>query len=240
MPPRDSQAACNTARDSLNVEPLDHFEWWRPVVRRVTRDTAIAPSRVAHAPLAFWSLMVFMGILLLAPQNFFPILAPLRIALLTAGVALTAHVVSALIAGRPILVMTREMKISLCLLGWATLTIPLALWPGGSLDNLTDLFLKSLVLFWLIANTVTTVSRFRQFAWGLALMSVPISYSALKNYVSGMYLFVGSDRIAGYESGLTSNPNDLALTLNLIIPFILALVWLTRGPMRRAILLTVL
>src|SRR5215467_5608358 len=99
MVPRDSPAACNTARD--NVGPLDHFDWWRPAARRVARDEAmaqprVAHARVAHAPVAFWSLMVFMGILLVAPQAFFPVLAPLRIALLAAGVAMTAHVVSSL------------------------------------------------------------------------------------------------------------------------------------------------
>jgi len=227
------------------MEPFDHVEWWRPAARRVARDGAVAQLRVAHAPVghapvAFWSLVVFMGIVLVAPQVFFPILAPLRIALLAAGVALTAHVVSSLTAGRPILIMTREMKISLCLLGWATVTIPLSLWPGGSVDILTDLYVKSLVLFWLIANTVVTVSRFRQLAWGLTLMTVPISSFALVNYVSGKFLLGTTDRIVGYEAALTSNPNDLALTLNLILPLILTLLWLTRGPLLRAVLLTVL
>src|SRR5215475_13869991 len=222
MAPRGSPAACNTARDRSNVEPLDHVEWWRPAPRRVARDESMAHSRVAHAPVAFWSLMVFMGILLVA-----------------AGVAMTAHVVSSLTAGRPILIMTREMKISLCLLGWTIVTIPLSLWPGGSVDTLTVIYVKSLVLHWLIWNTVTTLSRFRQFAWGVTLMTVPISSFALVNYVSGTYV-AGSDRIVGYEAALTSNPNDLALTLNLIIPLILALLWLTRGPLLRAILLTVL
>src|SRR5262245_28520047 len=239
MAPRGSPAACNTARDRSNVEPLDHVEWWRPAPRRVARDESMAHSRVAHAPVAFWSLMVFMGILLVAPQAFFPILAPLRIALLAVGVALTAHVVTALTVGRPILVMTREIKISLCLLGWAAVTIPFSLWPGGSVDILTDLFLKSLVLFWLTAHTVITVPRFRQFAWGLTLMTVPISFSALVDYVSGRYV-LGSNRIIGYEAALTGNPNDLALTLNLIIPLILALLWITRRPLPRAILVAVL
>src|SRR5499433_3812353 len=180
-----------------------------------------------------------MGILLVAPQAFFPVLAPLRLALLAAGVAMTAHVVTSLTTGRPILIMTREMKISLCLLGWAIVTIPLSLLPGGSVDTLTDLFLKSLVLFWLIANTVITVSRFRQFAWALTLTTVPISSLPLVNSVSSTYL-LGTQRIVGYEAELTSNPNDLALTLNLIIPLILALLWITRRPLRRAILLAVL
>jgi probable O-glycosylation ligase (exosortase A-associated) len=183
--------------------------------------------------------MVFMGILLLAPQAIFPALAPLRIALLAAGVAIIAHIFGCWTAGRPVTIVTREMKIAVCLLGWAIVTVPFSLWPGGSVAAVTDLFLKSLVLFWLIANTITTVSRFQQFAWGLSLMSVPIAATALMDYLSGTFL-LASERIAGYEAPLTANPNDLALTLNLIIPLTLGLFRLTRGPFLRAVLLAIL
>ncbi len=221
------------------MEPIDHVEWWRPSARQPARNVVMVKQHAATAPVAFWALMVFMGIVLLAPQVIFPALAPLRIALLTAGVAVIAHVLDCLTAGRPITIVTREMKIAVCLLGWAIISVPFSLWPGGSVDILADLFLKVLVLFWLIANTVTTVSRFRQFAWGLTLMTVPIAATALMNYLSGT-LLQGSERIVGYESALTSNPNDLALTLNLIIPFTLALVVLTRGPVLRTVLLAAL
>jgi probable O-glycosylation ligase (exosortase A-associated) len=196
----------------------------------------MAQPRPATSSVAFWALMVLMGIVLLAPQEIFPALSPLRIALLAAGVAVIAHLLECWFAGRPVSIVTREMKIVTCLLGWAIVTIPFSLWPGGSVDVLTDQFLKTLVLFWLIANTVTTVRRFQQFAWGLTLMAVPIAFTAFMNYLSGSYL-QGSQRIVGYESALTTNPNDLALTLNLIIPFTLALVGLTRGSMLRIVLL---
>jgi len=188
---------------------------------------------------AFWALMVFMGILLVAPQAIFPALAPLRIALLAAGVGVIAHLLDCWFAGRPITIVTREMKITVCLLGWAIATIPFSLWPGGSLEALTDLFVKSLVLFWLISNTVTTVRRFQQFAWGLNLLSVPIAGTALMNYLSGTFV-QGAERIAGYDAPLTANPNDLALTLNLIIPFTLALLQLTRRPLSGTALLIIL
>jgi O-antigen ligase len=180
-----------------------------------------------------------MGILLLAPQLMFPALAPFRIALLAAGVALISHVLGCWVGGRPFTIITREIKIAACLLGWAIATIPFSYWPNGSVATLTDLFLKSLVLFWLIANTVTTTWRFRRFIWSLTLMSVPIAATALINYLSGTFLR-GSERIAGYEAPLTGNPNDLALTLNLIIPFILALFLLTRRPLLRTALLAIL
>lgn len=177
-----------------------------------------------------------MGIMLLAPQALFPALAPLRIALLMAGVAAVAHVVGCLTSGRPISLVTREMSIAAGLVGWATLTIPLSYWPGGSVDTLTGLFLKSLMLFWLIANTITTVRRFRQFAWGITLMSVPIATTAVRDYLSGNVM-QSSERIAGYDAPLTDNPNDLALTLNLILPFILLAVRSSRSCVIRVLAL---
>jgi probable O-glycosylation ligase (exosortase A-associated) len=227
------------AEGELNVEPTARAEWWRRTARQPAQDRASVQPRPATSPVAFWALMVFMGILLVAPQIIFPVFAPLRIALLAAGVAVIAHVLDRWFAGRPVTVVTREMKIAVCLLGWAIVTIPFSYWPGGSVAALTDLFLKSLVLFWLIANTVTTVLRFRQFAWGLNLMSVPIAATALMNYLSGTFL-QGAERIPGYDAPLTANPNDLALTLNLIIPFTLTLLRLTRGSLLRAILLAIL
>jgi len=226
------------ATGELSVEPIDHAEWWRPAARQPARDGVVVQPRAATSPVAFWALMVLMGIVLLSPQEIVPVLKPLRIALLTAGVAAIAHLFECWFAGRPVTIVTREMKIVTCLLGWAIVTIPFSLWPGGSVDVLTDLYVKSLLLFWLIANTVTTERRFQQFAWGVTIMTVPIASTAFMNYLSGSYL-QGSQRIVGYESALTTNPNDLALTLNLILPFALALLWFTRGWFLRAILLVI-
>ena len=194
------------------------------------------PPRRADSPVAFWSLMAFIFILFLTPQAIFPVLAPFRIALLAAAVAIIAYTTDAITAGRPIIVLTREARLVVCLLGWAILTIPFSYWPGGSVDTVTGVLLKSLVLFWLIPNVVGTVARLRQFAWGLTLVSVPIAAVALANYRSGVFLG-SSERIVGYDSSLANDPNDLALTLNVILPFALGLVRMTRRPLVRAALL---
>ena len=60
-------------------------------------------------------------------------------------------------------------------------------------------------------------------AWTLVLCSIPLALTGVRNYLSGDVLSTGVSgfyRIDGYMggSGLTGNPNDLALMLNLIIP----------------------
>src|SRR5206468_246221 len=153
---------------------------------------------------------------------FLPVLAPLRIALLAAVLGMAAYLFDRLIHHRPVFRPSREMAITAWLLGWIIVTLPFSIWPGGSISYLLDIYLKTLVVFWLLAHVVTDATRLRRIAWGLALMSVPLALSGVKNFLSGGFMHGGEpqglNRILGYGAGLTENPNDLALMLNLILP----------------------
>ena len=135
---------------------------------------------------------------------------------------------------------TREIKVAGCLLAWAVVTIPLSYWPGGSVNLLLDQYLKTLAIFLLIANAVSSVRRLRQVAWALTLMTAPIAVKGMQNFLSGVYVHDGVGeavkRIVGYEAPLTQNPNDLALLLNLILPLTAALFLITPSPALRATL----
>lgn len=222
-----------------------HVGWWRPdsVVESSYRSGAIGANQpmVADSPVPFWGLMTFTFILLLAPQTFFPILRPLRIALLTAAVAITTYLFDRFIHQQPITILTREMWITACLVGWAILTVPLSYWPGGSLSFLLNLYFKALAIFWLLSNVVNTLTRLRLVAWGLSLMAVPLAVSGVKQYLSGNFIAGAKvERIVGYEAALTANPNDLALMLNLILPLSVALLLANRRPTVRILLLAII
>lgn len=218
-------------------------EWWRPALT-----AGIGPSSVttvaakrdsASSPVPFWALMAFTFIILLAPQSFFPVLGSLRIALLTALVAICTYLFDRLVLRQPIMTVTREMWIAASLAGWAVLTVPLSYWPGGSTAVLLDVYFKTLVVFWLLANVVRTLPRLRRIAWGLSLMAVPLAGFAVKHYLSGRFMDGGVvKRIVGYDAPLTENPNDLALMLNLILPLTVALFLMSSKPPIRFVLLS--
>jgi len=219
-------------------------EWWRPeapAAGRPAAGAAIAAPGPAASPVPFAALIAFTFVLLLAPQNYVPILSTIRIALLVAVISMASHVYDRLRRGQPLTIVTAEIRITGYILAWALATLPFSYWPGGSVGVLLDLYLKTLVVFMLIANTVNTTARLRIVAVALALMAVPISFSGVNAFLSGAYM--GDDpaqsvkRIIGYEGALTKNPNDLALILNLIIPLTLALVFIARRAMIRAALL---
>lgn len=231
------------------MSAISRTEWWRPSAKLDGADQSgslPAPKyETLDSALPFWALMAFTFILVVAPQSFLPALAPFRIALLAAAVAVAGHLFHRFVHGRPLMRLTREMWIAAVLVGWAILMVPLSYWAGGSVSLLLEMYFKSLVVFWLIANVVNTVPRLRQIFWGLSLMAIPLAVTAVANFLSGAYMHAGSStdgvrRIVGYNAPLTENPNDLALMLNLILPLCVALVFVNRNSVVRTILLSII
>jgi O-antigen ligase len=220
-------------------------EWWRPAPPaglRMNAGTIGEPGSLS-SPVAFGALMVFTVILLFAPQNYFRVLVPLRIASGAAIMAILAYVFDRIRHHQPLSISSREIVIAALLLGWAVLTVPMSLWPGGSVETLRDQYLKSLIIFWLLCNVVVSLSRFRQIAWVLSLLTLPLSLTGVTNYVTGKFITASGfavQRISGYDAGLTSNPNDLALMLNLILPLSVALLLTETRTHRRFLLLAII
>src|SRR6202035_271984 len=89
---------------------------------------------------AFVAVVIFTLILLLSPQNWFPALAPFRIAFLAAGTAAAFLLWDRWKRRQPLLNLTRQALVAAALLAWALLTLPLSYWPGGSVTVLSDLY----------------------------------------------------------------------------------------------------
>jgi putative inorganic carbon (HCO3(-)) transporter len=211
-------------------------EWWRG------HTPAVAVARplpeTSSNTVAFAALVAFTTILLVSPQAWFPAIKSLRIALLAAAVAIAAHLFGRAFGRSRALPWRREMAIALALIAWAALTIPLSIWPGGSLAQLGDHLIKAVIFFWLIGTLIVTASQLTRFAWVLSACSVPLALTAINNYRSGVFVTHADSavqRIAGYVggSGLAGNPNDLALMLNLLMPITGALFVISRTPWLR-------
>src|SRR5260221_6271926 len=165
-----------------------------------------------------------------APQDFIPALAPLRIALLSALCAASAYVFDQLKRGESVLAISSEARWCLVLVAWAIVTIPFSMWSGGSFNLLTDLYLKSAIVFWLLGSIIRSTARLRRIAWVLSLIAVPLALTGVAHFLSGDFFpgQTGGERIVGYDAGLVKNPNDLALVLNLILPLTVALLMTER------------
>jgi len=178
--------------------------------------------------------MLFTLLLVTVPQEVFPVLDPLHLPLLAAVLAVASYVVDRVNRGRSLTVKGPEIRLVLLLLGLALLSVPTSYWPGGSLSVIINVFAKSIIIFWLLANVLTTPHRLRAMVWILALSSSVPALVVMRNYREGR-LMAGGGRVEGY-SGLSGNPNDLALMLDLIIPLAVGLLLCTRGLFHRAVL----
>jgi O-antigen ligase len=70
----------------------------------------------------------------------------------------------------------------------------------------------------------------------LTALTVALAFVGISNYLSGVFGPTQDVRILGYDAGLTRNPNDLALMINLIIPMTVALLLSASGLLMRAAL----
>jgi probable O-glycosylation ligase (exosortase A-associated) len=213
--------------------------WWQPRLAAGDggRALTVPPAALKGSALAFGALVTFTFVLLLSPQAWFPVLKLVRIALLAGGVAMAAHVMERTAHKQPITPMAPEIGIGLALVFWSMITIPMSIWPGGSIHLLTDQYLKAIAFFWLLATIITTPARVRALAWSLTICAIPLAGTGIWHYLSGRVMTTSQDglvRVVGYmgSSGLTGNPNDLALMLNLIIPLAGALALSSRGTAR--------
>jgi O-antigen ligase len=137
--------------------------------------------------------------------------------------------------GRPLTMVTPTVRWAFILAALGILSIPAGIWPGGSVGVLTDLFGKSLVIFLLVANVVDTEQRFRLLVGTMVGCGAFAAAFAVVNYATGNFDPTGQ-RVAGYEAGLLANPNDLALTLNILLGLALGLLPVLRHRGRRWLL----
>lgn len=188
--------------------------------------------------LPFWALMFFTFVLFVAPQFIFPVLQSLYPAKLSAGLALVTYLVEALRSGR-LSVNAPVVRSVSWLVALAILSIPFSRWPGGSVDTLTNDLVKSVIIFLLIANTVTTIRRMRLMIGSMALWGALMAWNAIRDYSTGN-LAVAGIRILGYESPLTADPNDLSLTLNLILGLLIGFYLSAERPLKKVGLLVLM
>ena len=206
-----------------------HISWTLP-----------APARENVIPFA--CLMFFTFVLFISPQSFFPVLEPVRPAQMSAGIAALAYVLGCLVHRRPLTIVTPEVQLVSGFTLLALISIPLSRSPGGSFEYFLAPFLKSIIIFFLIANLLATLPRLKVLIAFLVLSGVIYSTTVLYNLATGHTMVSRSEaeRAWGYPSPLALNPDDLGLILNVILSLTVGLYFATRKRAVKVLLLAVM
>ena len=173
--------------------------------------------------LSYLGLLLFTIVLYFRPQEYYPSLAPVPIALIAAILTLLAYIPSQLALEGSLTVRVREVNLLLLLLLTALLSIPLAVSPADALHTLWDPFLKAVIVFILIVNVVRTERRLMGMFYLAILVTVILCFGALNDYRLGN-LTVEGYRIKGnITGGMFENTNDLGIHLVTMFPLVFAL-----------------
>ena len=198
---------------------------------------ADARPTFATAPFAeprdwgYVGLLAFTAVLLLRPQDQVKALMPFHLATVCAFAGIAPMVLHRFARNLPVFRITTE-TMGLIAFGVVILgTVPFSIWPGGAFEVFSD-YVKIVVVFVLMMNTLTTVKRIEQVTWLILLCCGYIAARGVFDYARGVNLVEGG-RVAGAVGGIFGNPNDLALNMVTFLPVALMVALTPRHSMMR-------
>jgi len=200
----------------------------------------VPAAKSASSGVAFGGLFLFTMMLYIRPNDLVPgAFETFQIVKIVAIFTILAYIGSQMSRGNRLTVWPLEMKMLAVILLLAIAFTPLAVSPQTSIDTLSDSFFKVVTIFVLMLNLIDTRARLRSFMKLLIFCGVFVAASAVLNYFRGATALNNSGelvRIAGYGT-FFSNPNELAMTVNLIMPFAVVFGLTSRGIKRLAFFL---
>lgn len=187
------------------------------------------------AKIAFGLLWLFTFVVFARPQDLFPVVGSLHLTLLSGTCAGLAYL-GALVQGRTRLQWSNELTLVLLLTVWFTLGVPFAYWRGGSFVVLTQTWLKTLLIFFLLSQTLTTVGRVRKILWAVLLSELVVSCASIMQQAKPELQEGG--RLAGVNQ-VFLGWNFFGITVSITLPFIAFLYVSRRSAVRTSLLLAV-
>jgi O-antigen ligase len=177
-------------------------------------------------------LLAFTAVLMTRPQDTLPFLSPFHLAELCAIIGIAPMVLHRIASRQPVFRVTPETTALLAFGGVILLTMPFSIWPSGTLSLFTDIYLKLLVVFVLMMNTLTTPKRIEQITWLIVLCCGFIAARSVFDYARGVNLVEGN-RLGGPVGGIFGNPNDLAMNMVTFLPAAVVIALSKQAPLWR-------
>lgn len=189
-----------------------------------------------HGKWTFLFVWLFGFVLFCRPEDIVSILGVLHLTLVF-GLAGGALLLRSAIFGKVRIVWSRELKLILFLTAWFAISVPFAFYRRGAFELLTGTWFRTLLFFFLLTQTLTTIERIRKMMWVLLLSELIASVLSL--LMQGNPLVMVGDRLAGINQGLLGW-NFLGITLSTTMPFTAYLYLTRKSAWRTALLLAAL
>ncbi len=187
--------------------------------------------------LAFAGLFVFTLLLYARPQEIFPhLFGELPLVKVIAIGTLLFYAVGKLRAGERFTIWPLEMMLLALIVLLGIAFVPIARAPQHSIELLTDTFFKVIIIFVLMVNLITTRRRLHSIMKLVVFCGVLIALITITNYLSGKLdvSHISKELSPTLNGNTFDNTNELALTLDLLLPFAIVFAVTRKGVARLA------
>ena len=205
---------------------LSNNTWPEPIVR-----AQVIPDSTGRAgTLCFLFLWLFTFMIFARPEDMFPMLEQLHLTLVFGCCALLAWIGG--VAFRSIRFSWHtELQIIVFLTGWYIAGLPFSFWKSGSLQVLTDVWLKTVLMIFLLSQSLVTLDRVRRLLWAIFLSELVVTAFTILQPSKSVWV---GERVYGVSMGILGW-NFLGIAAAMTIPYMAALF-----VMRRSLTSTVL
>ena len=201
---------------------IEHY--WRtegqalPLATRQNEERLVQPKRKPGMQWAYAAVLLFVIIYFFRPEDWIHGASAVPFEKISGGVAILAFGLGLLARGLP--TFPREIKLLFLLFLQMCLSVPFAIWRGGSFDLVFTEISKILLITVVIAICINRLERLRMLFYVQALAALFITIFSIYRQTFDQY-----GRLTGAIGGVFGNPNDLALSLAIAVPlcFILML-----------------
>jgi O-antigen ligase len=198
-------------RLAFNLAPADD---------RSVRDDEYSFATAPEATQRNWGytgLLAFTTVLLLRPQDQLAVLEPLHLAEIFALIGIGPMILHRLGHRLPGFRISVETVALIVFGGVMLATAPFSIWPGGVIEEVTNSYVKIVIVFVLMMNVLTTTRRLERLMWLIVACTGVVAGLSVLNYFRGVNLVEGG-RLAGAVGGIFGNPNDLAMNMTSFLP----------------------
>jgi putative inorganic carbon (hco3(-)) transporter len=231
---------------SSNLKNISSAILFRPQARAAAADKApparfaesqkLSEASTSNGKVAFAGLFLFTFLLYARPQEMFPeIFGGFQLVKIVAVGTLLAYFIAKLTTGERFTIWPLELTMVLVIAFLGIVFTPIAVAPQDSLNVLLDTFLKVIIIFVLMINLLDSQSRLRSIMNLSVICGSGLSVFAIISYINGDFIVrnrQSTGRVQGVVKGMFGNPNDLAISLVLLLPLAVALALTSRGGKR--------
>lgn len=168
-------------------------------------------------------IFLFTLVLYFRPYELIPALSGFQsIALVIALITVLIYLPTQITVEGTLTALPIEIKCVLFMTAWALLTIPIAKNPGLAWATFNDTFIKVVLMFIVMVNTLRTELRIKALMWLGIAVGIMLSVQAVDLYMKGEFNTDGY-RVSVDFGGMFGNPNDMSIHLIMFIPIAVAL-----------------